>query len=308
MKNLIFTLFVVLLIGELKAQILPLNYDTLERNNSLVISGGIDFNSSGIQRAISSKFIRGGFIDSEMKDASYDKHRGVNRAGFITEGEVVFRNYKQKIIGDWGWLIKAGYGNHTGLIYGKDLFGLVFYGNDRYKGTEVDLSGTNFLSTTFQKIGFGLINERSKSNVTFNVYNISNRISADLRDVRFTQDANNDQVDLTLAGDFSARNDAKFFQGIGFGFDVDFKIPVYIKDKAHFIQIDVRNLGFSYMHNSQKTYTVDTSFTFSGLQLNDFIGDNALFSDSIDVIQELGVSSKNKRSFNYFLVIFKLQK
>lgn len=298
MKSIVFVFIGILFSTCVFAQSLPLHYDTLERDNSLVFTGNVDYNSSGIQREISSKFIRGGFIDDKMKDASFSKHKGVNRAGFIGEGELVFRNYKQKIIKNWGWQVKAGYGSYSGMIYSKDLFGLVFYGNDRYKGQTVDLSGTNFLSTTFQKIGFGLINERSKSNITLNFYNISSRYAADLRDVSFIQDSQNDQIDLTLEGTFEARDNAKFSQGIGVGFDLDFKIPFNFNNKVHFIQVDVRNLGFSYMHSSQKKYTVDTSFIFSGFKLDDLIGDNALFSDSISVLDELGVDHENKKSFH----------
>ena len=115
-------------------------------------------------------------------------------------------------------------------------------------GETIDLSGTNFTYMAYQKIGFGLIEAGSKSNVSLNVYNISDRLSGNLERVQITQDEAGDEVNLIMNGRVEMNNNNSFSQGIGFGFDLDFYLPVaWMNKQKAFLRFQAKNVGFAYM-------------------------------------------------------------
>ena len=293
-----FILIVFLFAQQLNAQLLPIYYDTLSMQQEIVLDAGVDYYGSAIQRELTSKFIRGGFITNEIKDNSYDRHQGVNRFGGVGLATIEYRNYNKKLLKnkDWGFVVKAGYNAFFGAIYSKDLFGLAMYGNDRYLGETLDASGSNITAITFQKVGFGMIDVKSKSNISFNVYNVNSRFKANLSEFEMTQDLNGDSIQFAMAGKVEMGNNSNFNQGIGFGLDLDFKIPFQWgkKNKTSYIQFQVQNLGFAYMYEKQKVYEFDTSFVFSGLKWEQITGDEALFSDTSSVLDSLGIRSYEK--------------
>lgn len=279
------------------AQLIPENYDTLIRSHELIVRGNVDYYGTSVQNDLLSKFIRGGQITEDIKTNSFDRHKAINRLGGIGEGEIEYRNYTKHLFKnkEWGFNIKVGYNLFAGLLYSKDVFGGVFYGNDRYLGETMDFSGTKFSYMAYQKLGIGLIDAKSKSSVTLNVYNVSDRVYGHIKEATVFQHADGNAVDVVLNGDFELKRNKKFNQGIGIGVDVDFKIPVnWIQERKAFIQFKIQDLGVSYMYEKQKVYSVDTSFTFTGFQLDDLIGDNTIFNESFNVLDTLGIRSTEK--------------
>lgn len=279
------------------SQSLPLGYDTLSHSHELKLDGSVDFYGSAVQMALTSKFIKGGFITEDIKNSSFERHKGINRFGGVFGGDIEYRNYTSRMFKnkDWGFVVKGGYHLFAGMLYSKDLFGLVFYGNEPFRGETMDMSGLDISYMAFQKVGFGFIAPKSKSSITFNVYNVSDRISGDFRTFELSQDELGDEVTLTLDGEFQLKNNAKFNQGIGVGFDADFKLPIaWMNDRTAFIQFEARNIGFAYMYEKQKVYSIDTTLVLSGFSFDDIMGEENLFSDSLDVLDTLGVRSTEK--------------
>ena len=300
-RKIAFILLVFLTYGDANAQLLPIYYDTLSHQQEVIIDAGVDYYGSAIQRELTSKFIHGGFITNGIKDNSFNRHSGVNRFGAVGLGTIEYRNFSKKLLKnkDWGFVVKAGYNAFYGGVYSKDLFGMMMYGNDIYRGETIDGSGSNFTGITYQKVGFGFIDVKSKSSISFNVYNVNSRFKADLNDFQLTQDINGDSIELIMDGTIEVGNNSKFNQGIGFGFDLDFKIPFQWgkKNNTSFIQFQVQNLGFAYLYEKQKVYEFDTSFVFSGLKWNQITGDESLFSDSTEILDSLGIRSyENNRT------------
>lgn len=278
-------------------QLIPENYDTLKISHELIVKGNADYFGTSIQNDMLSKFIRGGNITEDIKNNSFDRHKAINRIGGIGEAEIEYRNYDKHLFKkkDWGFNVKVGYSIFAGLLYSKDLFGGVFYGNERYEGENMDFSGSKLSFINYQKVGIGLIDAKTKSNVSLNFYNISNRFSGDIKKAEIFQHEDGSAIDVVLEGEFDMRRNLKFNQGIGIGLDADFKIPVnWIKDRKAFIQFKVHDVGVSYMYEKQKVYSIDTAFTFTGLQINDLLGDNTIFNESFSVLDTLGLKSTEK--------------
>ena len=291
-------LFVSLLFGsDLFGQLIPEDYDTLKISQELIVKGNVDYYGTAIQNDMLSKFIRGGNITEDNKNNSFDRHKAINRIGGIGESELEYRNYNKRLFKnkDWGFNVKVGYSIFAGLLYSKDLFGGVFYGNERYEGETMDFSGTKVSYMSYQKIGIGLIDAKSKSNVSLNFYNVSNRFVGDIKKAEIYQHEDGNAIDVVLEGEFDMKRNMKFNQGIGIGLDADFKIPVnWIKDRKAFVQFKVHDVGVAYMYEKQKVYSIDTSFTFVGLQIDDLIGDNAIFNESFNALDTLGIKSSEK--------------
>jgi hypothetical protein len=281
------------------AQLLPIQYDTLPRSQEVILSGGLSYSGSAIQNQFFSKFLyTGGLISPEVKDASDARHKGLNRVGGFFMGDVEYRSYNLKPLKkrDWGMVFKGGAIAFGGGIYSDDAFGLVFYGNDRYVGETMEMSGMDLTFASAQKIGVGLIDNKTKSNVSVNLYNMNNYLSGGFRDLQITQSDDGQDVTLVMDGEMMFRNSSSFSQGIGLGVDVDFKLPVaWGQDREAYIQIMAKNVGMAYLHEDQRFYRIDTTIQFSGLEFEDVIGDNALVLDSVDVLAELGVSSQMTR-------------
>jgi len=272
------------------------SYDTVEYNQEFFLSGVADFSASAIENNITTKFYKGGFIDEQMKDKSFDKHKAINRAGADIGGELVYRNYKTKIFKNknWGMQFQLGYNNFGGVLYSNDLFGLAFYGNERYIGDTIKMSGTDLSLVSFQKFGFGLVDAKTKSSVGLNVYNISNRVSGNFRDLEIAQSADGNDVSILMDGEVEMGQSGKFNQGFGVGVDVDFRLTVaWYKKRDAKIQFLAKNVGFGYMYENQKQYSFDTTINYSGLTFSDLIGDNAIIADSVNLLDTLGINSSD---------------
>ena len=281
------------------AQLLPIQYDTLPRSHEIIVAGGLSYAGSAMQNQLYSKFLFGGLITSEIKDASDARHKGLNRVGGVATSDLEYRNYNIKPFKkhDWGVVFKAGTNAFGGGIYSDDAFGLIFYGNDRYVGQTMQMSGLDMTFASVQKIGFGCIDNKSKSNMSINLYNMNNYVSSSFREFEITQSEDGQDVTLVLDGELSTRNTTKFSQGVGLGVDIDFKLPIAWGKKGQeaYIQILAKNVGMAYLFEGQKYYRIDTTIQFSGLEFEDIIGDNAIIADSIDALAALGVSSEIRK-------------
>ncbi len=293
MRNIVL-LIIVSIPGLLSAQILPQYYDTLEYNSVISFMGGIDYAASAVKKDISKSIYAGGFISNEMKDYSFDRHKGVNRIGGEAFGEFSYSNFKVNLFKKkpWGMHITAGSYYFGGAVYGKDLFGLGFYGNERYIGDTIDLSGTDLSFTGFEKIGFGFIDPKSKSSLTFNIYNVNNRFNGDFRDVKIIQSEDSSYIELIMDGDVELKSNLAYNQGFGFGLDFNYYLNIdWQSGKTAYINFSARNVGFAYMYQDQNVYSFDTTFTYSGLTFEQITGDNSILKDSIDILDTLGIKS-----------------
>lgn len=262
-----------------------------------------DYGASAVQNGVTNKFVFGGFIDSTIKNSSLSRHSGVNRIGVNAGGEIYYRNANKKIFKkkDWGYEISAGVNYFGGALYGRDAFGLALFGNQSYIGDTIQMSGLDANFTAMQRIGFGFFDVKSKSSVRLNLFNISSRLNADFRDFEIQQSADGQELSIRMDGDVTVGQSSNFNQGFGVGVDFDFRIPIsWVKGDNAYIQFKSQNLGFGYMYEAQRKYSFDTTIVFDGFRFEQLISDNGYFSDSISVLDTLGIRSEDAN--NVFLL------
>lgn len=288
-----------LIFWEGNAQVLPAFHDTTAVNHEINFSGFADYGATAIQNQLIDKFIFGGVITSQIKDESLKKHKNINRIGVSAMGEIEYINYKVQPVKkkNWGILVKAGTGLFGGALYSKDFYQLGMYGNASFSHPKIDLTGTGIEMVAFQKVGFGMIDKKSKSSVSINLFNISRYMKLTSRDASITTSDNGNELLLTADGSFVSRSNHKFNQGVGLGVDVDFRLPIQSKKgNVAFVQIKAVNLGVGFVHQKQKVYTVDSKFQYQGFQFDQLVGDNGAFSETAttNMLDTIGVKMEEK--------------
>jgi hypothetical protein len=282
---------------------LPIQMDTSVINGEFVAYGVLDYSSTSIQNAMSQKLIYGGYIDEETKKASFDKHRIHNKLGVELNSEIEYRNFNlgNFLKGNYGFYVRGGYGAYASASYTDDLFGLTFYGNQRYMGDTANFSGSEMNMVAFQKIGFGFISKKLKSSLGLNYYNISNYGEAFIRNGRLVSDSSGANIELALDARLQYASGAQFNKGWGVGLDGDFRFQAdWIKDRVAYFQAQFKNIGLMQI-NSVSQYLVDSVYNYDGLKFSQLIGGNSLsFSNQEDVLDSLGVS-KSERKITTFL-------
>jgi hypothetical protein len=290
-KSLLFYSFIFSFLTSFTQHLMPIQYDTLVHNYEVITTGIADFGATGIERQFSSKLLFGGEITNEIKDASFDKHKGLNRIGADVQAEVEFRNYKSNLFKqeNIGWLIKGGYYNFGSALYTSDMFGLGFYGNQRYLGESIDLTGSSFGAWSYQKIGFGIIDKKTKSNLSLNFYSISGFGGSKINQGSIFQTSEADSLSIRYDGYAEYSSSSKFMKGWGIGIDFDVRLPVQIKpEETSYIQILVKNVGVAFLPDV-KRYEADSSFTYEGLSFSQLFGDAAIIGDSFSLLDTLNV-------------------
>lgn len=304
---------ILLSVFSVQAQLQPVFKDTILRTGSEIeLNGNLDFLTTSVRNDLSSKFIFGGFITDQIKDLTLSKHKTINTAGVDAAGRVAYINYDWKLMKnkDFGVIIHADNEYFLGTQYSKPLYELAFYGNSKYVGGSMDLSNLNLSYTNMQKLGFGLIDPKTKSFATLNLYNIQSRMNANFSDLQVNQNEDGSEVELIMNGDVAYSSSKNWNQGLGIGLDFEYNFAFHYskKDasKVALIQLKATNLGYGFTTEDQSTYTVDTSFVFSGFRFDQILGDNALNLDSLDILDTLGIRNEMKtRSFflpGYFQV------
>ena len=144
---------------------LPIQHDTLVHKQEVLIFGLAEYGSTSLQNEFTKKLLYGGTITQTIKDNSLAEHGYTNRFGTEVTSEIEYRNYSVNIgrEGKYGFLIKGGTSLQYATRYAQDAFQLLFYGNAGFQGDTAVLSGTSYFGMTSTKLGFGLINKKTKS-------------------------------------------------------------------------------------------------------------------------------------------------
>ena len=292
---------------------LPIHHDTVfEPKQELIFSGVVDYASTSLHKSLTQKLFYGGQITDEIKAKSQKLHGGINQFGSDLNAEIEYRNFKVNLLKNknWGFLVKAGYYSFISAFYSKDLFNLTFYGNQDYLGQSASISGTKFSSYSFQKIGFGWLDKKSKSSITLNVYNLSNQSQASIKTGEIFQSTAIDSVSITYDGKANFSDGTAFFKGLGLGIDGELRFSVPTKkNKPIYYQLLCKNLGFASLIEPASQYSADTVFSFNGLTFNQVLNGANFLDSNFSIIDTLGIKrTTNKKTIFLpgFLQISKL--
>lgn len=291
------TFFLLGIVFSAKTQdFLPLNHDTVPASGmEIILSARGDIQSNSLNNAFINRILLGGFVNSAVKESVMDRQKSINRIGFVLQEELEFRNYDASIFGksDFGWLLKAGNYSMASGAYNGDILGLALYGNDSYLGENISLAGTKFNFMSFQKVGFGIVHKKSKGFVALNFVNLSNSISAQLKEGSIRHAADGDSIFIALDGKFQQNQTKNISKGLGAAIDLEFRLPfTWGKNRTSFIGIQAKNIGFVVTNASHEYYNIDTSVQYNGFELNQLTQEGGPFSSEFTLKDSLGIQAK----------------
>ena len=244
-----------------------------------------------------------------MKQLSSDRHDEINRFGLEMNAEFEYRNEKLGLFKDSliGLIVKGGIYNFSSMIYSKDIFDLAFFGNEMFVGDTANLTGSEFSSVTFQKLGFGLIDKRTRSSLAFNFVGLNNYVQGVFGDSYVYQNQELDSMAIEFSGSAERALGKGYFKGIGLALDIDyrFKMKKNEDDHIHF-QLLARNLGFAVMNG--ENYNLNSSLTYSSYQIDDLINAETIFNDTDEFVSELSDTSSNRNSVILLPAMFQFTK
>lgn len=282
----------------------PGEFDTLKPyGQQIVVNGQFDFLTTSLKNEISNTLLFGGYIDEGMKDRSLDKHKTVNFAGLTSNNDVTYFHNADSVFGrsNLTWGVKAGYYAVGNVSYSNDAFGLVFYGNEPYLGDTAHFSRTKLNFTRFQKVGFGISDKKMGSYVFVNFVNLQDAVQSVVRKGDLYQNADGSEVRMKLAGEFDYTSGNNFSKGAGFAIDAAYRVRVpWVKGTETVFEVSATNLGMAFTNKSVTQYRVDSSYSFTGFELNQLFSSSSPFSrDDYSVLDSMGVSkdTMQRRSF-----------
>ena len=296
MKKITFLGFLFLFSTGFSQSWLPIQHDTLlDRKHEIIFSGTGDYASTSLHKSLTNKLLFGGEITDDIKEKSLKLHRGINRFGLDLNSEIEYRNYTTNLFkkNTWGFVVKAGYFSFINALYSQDLYELTFYGNQNYLGDTASLSGTKFSSLTYQKMGFGWLDKKSKSTVSLNLYSMNRYTSANLSNTEIYQSSNIDTLAISYNGSAQFSDSPNLFAGIGVGLDADFRFSIPTKNSTPmYYQFLAKNIGVATYNNPLTNYTADTSITFTGLSFDQVLNGSSFLDSNYSILDTIGIQKR----------------
>jgi hypothetical protein len=287
----------------------------MTHGNQLKINSELNYSASKVQNKFMDKFIKGGHIDEELKQLTFDRIDDNNTIGGVIGANVVFRDFNTVLFKKkprYGYQIGYGYHILAGGSYGKDVFELAFYGNAGSPERKFDLDNLQFNYQSFHKLSFGFFDKKSKSSLTLSYIHGTNYMDFSMFDGSIRASDTTSNLVLVLDGHFHQSNAKKGFfapNGWGLALDAEFILPMkWFKDKKAFFQIKVENLGFIRWNEQSTVYQKDTVYSFNGFEIDNISNIGSLTGDGQSIADTLNIKAENKRITSWLPASFTFAK
>lgn len=282
-----------------------LNFEKTRRSISL--NGEYELGSNGIYNAFLNKFIVGGYIDNNLKDASakHMKELNVLGANFNYDVAAFFgRNPR------YSYLIGVKDQQIFNASYTKDFYQLAFYGNRPYLDETKNFSSSSINSLRFQELKLGFIWHKIDTTAKIGV-SVSFLKGQQLFYIRAFEGSsvytNADATELIFNSNFiMAQSDTTGisnplrYAGVGASADIFFETPYQSRfGKSSVLTVNANNIGFLHWFDNSVQYNSDSTFRFSGYHVDNLLDlkDSTLSAINQDTIIR-NTTNARKESFN----------
>jgi len=265
------------------------------KHNTIQLNSHISLESNNLNTNILNTLLYGGYIDDEMKDNWINTGNKNNKLNseFINGIRYIFQNKNQRY-----FYLQISDINNLSSNFTDDFLKLILYGNFNYQGDTLDFSNTSIRINRYQQYKFGYNFNIIKDNTNYNIgtalsYLIGNhymQLNIDegnlyTHEMGTSLDINYDiKTMMTDTSNFSP------FTNNGNGVSLDFSL--HINKEDNIIGVHMRDLGFIKWKKNSIINNTDSSFRFSGIEIEDF-NNVTTFNDSI---LDITLSKQN----NYF--------
>ena len=286
-------------------------YDTMK--SYIGISGNFMFASNCITAQFANYYQGKYFIDSTMSKQVTSQFNKKNYLGFDFDNGITFVHRKDTLfhIPISGYFFALRDRNHADAQFPGDLFNLIFRGNAMYAGqfAHLDNLSTNILH--YQQLEFGLskVYHNYKGSYTvgvaLSVLKGQNNLSITTANTRLGTETNGDSLTIDLSANIkqSDTTNSGYSAFNGWGLSTDFFVQYYDSTSEIIVRLDVKDLGLISWNNRSLHNNLDTSFIFSGINVDNLLfGPDSLSNISQDsVYRNAYYAHQIRKSYNTFL-------
>lgn len=260
--------------------------DTTRYNSTamLMLEGNGVIGSNVLDIQFFDKSIFGGHLADEHLDRLSGNLKSLNRAGFGATAGLSYFNFTDTLFGNANRGLKVGVHSnyHASLSYGRDVFKLIYRGNNSFRGDSVELGPLSGNYQSWQKFSIGVFNKKTLSSVSLSLVAGDNYQSLILDDANLFTSMQGDSLALGYRGEYLSSDTIKSGwangSGLGLAVDIDYNLP--LADGKGVISVALRDFGFVAWNKQTRHMQFDSTTTWTGLQVNDLFD---LDTDSLDL-------------------------
>lgn len=291
------------------SQLVGLESLNIKDSNSISFNSNYDVHSNSVQNSFNSKIFRGGEITEADKTSILAKHKNLNRIGREMKGELIFSNFTTDFfkLKDYSWMYSIGYNSIFSGNYTKDILNLALNGNATNLGDTMNFGNSTFQQMTYQTLGVGIQDKKTKSYLSLNVVNLQSHFYGRLDGDLFTS-ADTTSIYLKAKGDLVSSYKSKMSNGLGvaLNFVLNIQVPLFINRSACF-QLKVSDFGVVKMNPLAQT-KVDTVINYNGFEINDLLRMQQLSMDKNKWMDTLNVKQDTISSWKMLPVMLQFSK
>ncbi len=277
------------------------------------ITGNFLFGSSCVTTAFANNYIGHYFIDSTMSQQVSSRFSSTNRLGFDLDAGITYVHKKDTVFGIpmSGYFFALRDRNHADAVFPGDLFNLVFQGNAMYAGRFANLSNLNASILHYQQFEFGLskVYPIYKANYTVGLalsfLKGQNDLTITTGNTKLGTQATGDTLTIDLSASIkqSDTTNSGYSAFNGWGLSTDFFVQFYDSTSEITVRLEVKDLGFIQWNSHALSNNLDTSFIFSGIQVNNLLSPPSMWTNMLPDSSYINSYNAHqvKKSFTTFL-------
>lgn len=273
------------------------------------INGGYELNSNALTGKFLSKFYKGGFIDTDLKNSVLSRTRNKNRVGANIAYSAYVAYHPDSIFHkkNISWFVGVQNREHFNCAYSKDLFKVGFYGNAAYAGKTADFNGFNMTILRYQQLQVGVFSSKLDSAARWGV-GISflkgeeyASVFAKTAELYTSEDGQyiDFNTSMQVAQSDTAQKGLGAFNGYGASVDIYFEAPFKTRFGDSKLTVSVSDIGLIRFNSESLYMSQDSLFHFAGFTINSIydLQDSTFSNVSQDSIMNTIVPFK-KRSIS----------
>lgn len=278
MKKILFTIITGCIAFQVQAQHLQwFNANYPDAGTEISIDGDGLIGSDAITTKFMNTYAGNKFIEKSVKDGSFTKMGSRSKIGsYLNAGAYMKTRHTHSDDSTETYLkLALRYRTHFNSSFPADLFGLYFYGNKKFAGTQADISDFNYEAIQYQQLQFGYGKIKKSGSSEFEYYGgisfLNGQSYLDISTTRgsiYTQpDGEYADLDIRLESRQSDTTKSNFGSSNGLGASLDLMVSYKMENEIR-ISLSATDIGMIAWNNKTSYFVVDTTYRFEGLSVN----------------------------------------
>jgi hypothetical protein len=265
----------------------------------LDLQGSATAGSTFLTKELVKPFVVGGTVTAESRNSAVAGMTDLGVFGGNANVRARYYGGRDSLFGSemLDLFIQVGKGYFGSGRISKEAFDLISNGNVNYQGARVPLNSIQGEVQGFQSIGFGIYDKRTFSSIGISMVNgLTYQQFSLFPPSSFYTSQNADTLQLDYSGEYVHSATARP-NGNGIGFSIDGEYN-FVRDrgidkKEVWNTLGVRNLGWVNWNGQSEVVSFDSTFTWTGVDLNGILNGDSLLNGTSGFADTLITTSQN---------------